>query len=100
MKTIPLTNGRTMFEAELSLVVTQYDLVAVVMWAIAKKRPCDSREAVVEMFKRMIEAVGTQGLVRRANRFKVHHREAEVVVAGLFPELKPTRAAKCEPSAN
>lgn len=88
MTPINLTNGSVVLETSVQLVITKYDIVAVVCWAIHTDRKLTSRSQVDSLVLNMIEAHGTQGVVRAANKYKKHSREATQLVDDLYPEME------------
>ena len=87
MTPVNLTNGSVVLETSVQLVITKYDLVAVVCWAIHTERKITSRDQVDSLVRNMIEAKGTQGVVRAATKYKKHSREANQLVDTLYPEM-------------
>ncbi len=87
MEVVTLSNGSVVLEETISLLITKYDCVAAVCWAIHSNRVLNTRCQLMSLVKKMIESPGIQGVVRYANKYKKHSTLATMLVERLCPEF-------------
>lgn len=102
MKTIELSSGAVVARLRITVMITRYDLIAAVCWALAKNRKKMDRKRITEITSKLIESRGVSCF---STLFKKHgdkHSiQAESIVSRYFPDLKETpRGAVLMPGKN